>query len=127
MERRARRRHNARPAVPAGWTGGVTVAQAFAIDYERHGTIACLTLSGDLDLATAPQFRDACAHAQQGEPDILLIDLADVTFIDSTGLQALLDAHADDQKRRLRIILSPAAARLIDLVRLRNRLPIIEG
>ncbi len=126
MERRSRPRHDGTPTVPARRTGGL-VAGRFAIAYQRRGTIACLRPSGELDLATAPQFRDAYARAQEGEPEVLLIDLADVTFIDSTGLHALLDAHTHDEHHRLRIILSPAAARLIDLVKLRDRLPIIEG
>ena len=126
MERRSRPRNNGSPAVRTPRSAGLVVG-AFAIAYERHGTIACLRASGELDLATAPQFRDAYARAQQDGPEILLIDLADVTFIDSTGLHALLDAHTQDEHQRLRIILSPVAARLIDVVKLRDRLPIIEG
>jgi anti-anti-sigma factor len=116
-----------RPATPTSWAGRFKFADPFAITAERHGAISLLKVSGELDLATAPQFREAHARARQGEPDVLLIDLADVTFIDSTGLDALLDAHVEDEEQRLRIILGPATAYLIDLARLRDRLPIIEG
>ena len=54
------------------------------------------------------------------------MDLSNVTFMDSSGLHALITAHSDDGDR-LRMILSPAVARLIDLVGLRDKLPIIEG
>ena len=102
-------------------------ADGLTITREQHGTIVWLTVFGELDLATAPQLRDAYARAQHDQPDVILIDLAGVTFIDSTGLHTLLDAHAGDHDERLRIMLGPAVARLIDIVNLRDHLPIIEG
>lgn len=49
--------------------------------------------SGEIDLATAPQL-EACLDAlfDSGTRQII-IDLGDVTFIDSTGLRALLKAR----------------------------------
>ena len=51
-----------------------------------------LVVSGDVDLATAHEFvaaADACLASGAGGP--LLLDLSDVTFIDSTGISALLE------------------------------------
>jgi len=47
-----------------------------------------LRLRGELDLASARTFREAC-DGLNGERQVTL-DLAELTFIDSTGLHALL-------------------------------------
>ena len=51
-----------------------------------------LTVSGDVDLATAHEFvaaADACLASEAEGP--LRLDLSGVTFIDSTGISALLE------------------------------------
>jgi anti-sigma B factor antagonist len=52
-----------------------------------------VVVSGDVDLGTAPDFEDELAHAVEGNlGEGLVIDLSGVTFIDSTGLNALVRA-----------------------------------
>lgn len=46
---------------------------------------------GEVDLSTAPALRREL-EAARVEADTVLLDLSDVTFIDSTGLHLLLDA-----------------------------------
>lgn len=53
---------------------------------ERRGD-GVLAVAGEIDISTADQLLDA-ALEQIG--DVLVIDAADVTLIDSTGVQALL-------------------------------------
>jgi anti-anti-sigma factor len=45
--------------------------------------------SGELDLATAPQLERAVMAAARGLEDVVL-DLSQLTFIDSSGLRALI-------------------------------------
>ena len=49
---------------------------------------ATLTVAGEIDLATAPAFRRALDKAARTHPAID-IDLRDVTYLDSTGVDAL--------------------------------------
>jgi anti-sigma B factor antagonist len=56
-----------------------------------------LALSGELDLATAPALRASLDKAVESGGADLWIDLSEVTFMDSTGLLALLAT-----RRRLR-------------------------
>jgi anti-anti-sigma factor len=52
-----------------------------------------LEVSGELDIATVPQF-DAAVELLVSTPrDRAVVRMADVTFIDSSGLGALLRAH----------------------------------
>src|SRR5690242_5632449 len=51
-----------------------------------------LTVRGEIDLATAGRFREAVETALASSGN-LIVDLSDVTFMDSTGLRALLQAR----------------------------------
>lgn len=62
-------------------------------DVERT-TVAgrpALTVRGDLDLATAPQFGAAVDDALDGAPQLVL-DLSATTFLDSSGARSLVRA-----------------------------------
>ena len=55
---------------------------------------ARVVVSGELDMATSPELTSAIeALAKTGEPRVL-VDLSDVSFIDSTGISALVLAMA---------------------------------
>lgn len=56
-------------------------------------TFPVVTCSGDLDIATCEEFRTAILRQLGGEPSIILVDLASVPFIDSTGLSVLISCH----------------------------------
>jgi anti-sigma B factor antagonist len=51
-----------------------------------------VTLSGELDLASAPAFAPVLADAASSGD--VAVDLADLAFIDSSGLWALIKANA---------------------------------
>jgi anti-sigma B factor antagonist len=58
---------------------------------EADGVV--LALSGELDLASAPVLERELRDAEATSPPRLVIDLAGLAFMDSTGLQALLRAR----------------------------------
>lgn len=53
-----------------------------------------VALHGELDLAVAPQLESALEAAIQESVGAFVIDLSDLGFIESTGLQVLLRARA---------------------------------
>ncbi|GHJ52897.1 hypothetical protein Nm8I071_22040 [Nonomuraea sp. TT08I-71] len=54
-----------------------------------------LALSGELDMASADAFQERVQQALASDrPEQLIIDLAALTFCDSTGIRALVDARA---------------------------------
>jgi anti-sigma B factor antagonist len=66
------------------------VAQ-FSVQPSTVGDACVVAVSGELDAHTAPELT-AAAAAGLDEPQTqhLVVDLADVTFIDSTGIAALV-------------------------------------
>lgn len=67
---------------------------------------------GEIDLATAGQVQSALNEAL-GAGTVVELDLSEVTFIDSTGLRAILLTHnsAQEQGREFTVTGANAAAR----------------
>lgn len=80
----------------------------FGIDVEG----GVISLSGDLDAHTAPQLDEAINELiNQGEQRIVL-RMADVGFVDSSGLRSLIRARNEGDVERDVVIQSPSAATL---------------
>lgn len=58
---------------------------------ERNG-VTLLALCGELDLAAAPELENTIAHLNGSSHKAALIDLRDLSFIDSSGVRALVFA-----------------------------------
>ena len=84
--------------------------------------------SGELDIATVELLERALLEVERADGAIIVLDLSGLSFIDSTGLRLLLDVNerCGGAADRLRVIAgSPAVERLLDIVGLRERLPLI--
>ncbi len=83
-----------------------------------------IVLSGDLDLAVASELRDAgAAVAKAVAPGRLEMDLSDVTFIDSSGLGALVAVHNYAKELGSTLVLlraGPIVARFFELAGVRD-------
>jgi anti-anti-sigma factor len=74
-------------------------------------------LHGELDIATAPELVDLLARLRHHGHAVTL-DLAEVTFMDSTGLTTLMDAHLAAEGNGWSFEIrraSPAVRRVFDL------------
>jgi len=60
-----------------------------ALDDERH----LVAVRGDLDLHTAPELSDVLGRAIDGGRHQLVVDLTETSYMDSSGLTALVVAH----------------------------------
>lgn len=65
---------------------------AFAIDSTEDGDRVVLAVRGDVDIATAPALRAGLAAAVERYP-VVVVDLRDVGFMDSTGLGILVASY----------------------------------
>ena len=87
----------------------------------RRENAVVLTLRGDLDLRTAPNLRVQLADLVRRCDTDVVLDLADVSFIDSTGLAAMLNVLRRLTRARRRLMLvSPdgPVRRILRLTRL---------
>jgi anti-sigma B factor antagonist len=83
---------------------------------------------GELDMSSAPALRHELETACD-EVVTTLLDLAEVTFIDSTGLHLLLDASRSANRHAWSFfIVRPSAAvtRLVDVTGTRDLLMLVE-
>lgn len=55
--------------------------------------VAVITISGELDLCTAPRLTDLVEHVAAAHPDRVIIDMANVTFFCAAGITVLMKAH----------------------------------
>ena len=65
-------------------------AGPFSIRTEGGADVAVVTASGEIDIATAEAFGRELERALAGGAQSVVLDLEGVSFIDSTGLTALL-------------------------------------
>lgn len=89
-----------------------------------------IVLTGEVDLQGAPKVEAALKDAFKGEPELIVIDLSNLTFIDSSGLHALVTGHERCRARghELRIIPGPAnVQRLFELTGMNDVLPLYEA
>jgi anti-anti-sigma factor len=57
----------------------------------RRGTR--LSLRGELDLATTPILEESLEAAERDDERIVALDLSELSFVDASGLKAILNAH----------------------------------
>lgn len=109
-----------------GRFGGVRTGE---IALERNnGGVSVLTISGEHDLSTAPDFR---SHIDElvGERRAIVVDLSPSTFVDSSILGVILDARrrAVDSGVGFAVCQddgADAVARVLEITGLREELPV---
>jgi len=65
----------------------------------RAGEARAVTVRGEVDLATAADLESVVGSALQEAPDGVVLDLAQLTFIDSSGLRVLVALAKDAESR----------------------------
>lgn len=64
-----------------------------SIDVSSRATSTVITLAGDIDIQTAPALREQLASLPPA-PQVIVVDLSAVEFLDSSGVGALVGAAA---------------------------------
>jgi anti-sigma B factor antagonist len=68
------------------------VDQEFHIEERDGGAIPVVAVSGEIDVATAPQLRECLHRVIAQDSPMIVVDLLAVTFLDSTALGVLVGA-----------------------------------
>ena len=99
------------------------------VETVEDGGLVKLVLRGELDLSTVAKVEEELRRAESAEPPVLVMDLAGLTFLDSTGLRLIVtaDQRARDQGRRLTVVKGPdTVQRVFSITRLDERLEMVE-
>ncbi|SDJ96841.1 STAS domain-containing protein [Nonomuraea jiangxiensis] len=98
---------------------------ALRMHHQHFNGVTVITLAGEIDLAGAPRLKHFIGEVRQTPADILVFDMAGVTFMDSSGLRQLLDAYTFAQRHGGAVHLAGlrgSPARLIEITRVGDRL-----
>jgi anti-anti-sigma factor len=97
------------------------------VDYDGP-TTAEVHISGELDIATAPQLAETL-RAALANATLVVLDLSQLTFMDCTGLAAIIRADSRARRSRRRLVLVRGAAqvnRLLDVTKTSERFEIMD-
>jgi anti-anti-sigma factor len=103
---------------------------SFELKVVRDGRSTHIAPCGELDIATTPQLERALAEATANSTAKIVLDLRELTFMDSTGLRALTQANsrADDAGVALSIIRGPRQIeRVLEISGLGALLPLVDA
>ena len=97
----------------------------FDLTVVREGSVATVAVIGDLDLSTAPRLSSAVK--EHSDAEVLIVDLTATTFMDSSGVHNLVEAHGLSARTGFRLVVVVGAGpirRVLDLCGLDDRLTI---
>ncbi len=112
------------PAGPGQWgkalryDAGVGAQEHLRVDARRTDERVVLHLTGELDLASSPIFERALEDADVASAPLLVLDLDELKFVDSTGLRVILLAHEGSRARGQEFAItqgSPQVQRLLSI------------
>lgn len=72
-------------------------APGLSVLVEPHGQAVVLNVTGEIDLATAPQLGESIKQAMDQQPETLVVDLTKVDFLASAGMAVLIGCHQQAQ------------------------------
>jgi anti-anti-sigma factor len=90
--------------------------------------VVVVTMSGEIDLANADTGEERIVAGVPNEADRLILDLSEVTYLDSAGVRLILGVnerlHLRRQELRLVVPATAPIQRLIEITRLGVQVPI---
>jgi anti-sigma B factor antagonist len=90
-----------------------------------------LALDGEIDLVAAPAVRESLAQIVNDNTDrTVVVDLRDVTFMDSSGIGALLSAHRRLKLQQRAMVIAepqPIVARVLGLTNIERVIQIADS
>ncbi len=106
------------------------VQSHFRVKAQSQGQAQILAVSGELDLAAAGSLEEELDRVLEAGPPVIVVDLKELDFIDSTGLSVLVRAHQRAQESGLELgLVNPGTQveRLLSLTGLAQRLTLSDS
>lgn len=105
-------------------------SRPFDVGVESRNGVARLALSGELDMLSAPRLSEWIEWAENDGAATIMLDLRDVSFIDSSGLRAFIQAHDRASSNGHQLLLvgaTEAARRLFEMTGTEHMLDVPEA
>ena len=94
----------------------------------NEGNCIIITLTGESDLQTSPKAREQILQTLKNNQHVL-VEMADVEYIDSSGIASLVEGFQDAKSRKLNfglVNISAATEKVLALARLDKIFPIFD-
>jgi anti-sigma B factor antagonist len=88
---------------------GVFSVKVEDLQLEKHGKTVVLAVVGEVDLVTAPVLEESISTAFAREPDMVVVDLSEVSFLASVGMSILIGCNERAGDTEFRLVASGAA------------------
>lgn len=106
------------------------VQNQFQVDVRRQASATIVAVRGELDLASGPELETQLEKISGPETQLVIVDLRQLDFMDSTGLSILVRAHQRLSDEGCEIALvkgSQQVQRLLDLTGVADRLRLVDS
>jgi anti-anti-sigma factor len=93
-------------AISRGRKAVIAALNDFALRTDERDSGCHVLLAGELDIAVAGELEGELRQIEERRPPLIVLDLRDLTFIDSSGLKAIVkaDARARDGQWALALV-----------------------
>jgi anti-anti-sigma factor len=107
----------------------MAIARPLQVESHREGERVRLTLTGELDIATAPRLEDAIEAALSAGLQQLVVDLRPLGFLDSSGLRqfiVLADRAREEGFELLMVRPAQSVLAIFQVTRAEENLPFVD-
>jgi anti-sigma B factor antagonist len=101
------------------------VQRSFTVQLQQRSDATVIVVSGELDIASAPELEQALNQIRPELTKLVVVDLRELGFMDSTGLSIIVRAHQRLSEQDCELTLTngpPQVQRLLDLTGVADRL-----
>lgn len=102
----------------------------FRVEVRRQGPASIVDVSGELDLSTSSALEEELGRAAESDAEMLVVDLHDLEFMDSTGLSTLVKSQQAAQGfgKRFVLVRGPQQVqRLLTLTGVADRIEVVDS
>jgi len=87
----------------------------FQVDEANVDGFPVLALVGELNINTAPDLRDLLVKHVKAKQPRLILDLSGLSFMDTSGLATLIEAHLTSEKQAGMLVLFGLQAQILEV------------
>ena len=102
----------------------------FNVETHNGSQAVVIGVSGELDLASSPALEQELERGAAAHAELVIVDLRNLEFMDSTGLSVLVRAHqrATEKGQRFGVVKGPQQVqRLLSLTGVADRLTLADS